>query len=456
MAHTSLKWLALLGGLVAGTTAFAQDSGPLIDALVKKGILNDQEAEELRVDLQKDFAESSAGKLNVSSSIKELKISGDARVRFEQRSGEAGVVSGATKIGDTQERDRFRYRFRLSLTGKLADGWFFGSRLETATGNRSTNVTAANYPSGTSPNQKPVPFGKDSSNGIYLGQLYIGRSVEDFTFTAGRFANPMVSTPMVWDDDINVEGLAEQWNYAAGNVTWMANLGQFLYEGSGTVNSFGSSAGNRDWSSILAFQGGAKVKTSSTTSVQVLPTYYYYTNSKKTTGNLTFDPLTSPNSASLRPEGLSIVDIPVEFGFKLGSLPAKIWVDYAINLDAEDRATAAGKPTFDGEDTAWQVGFGVGQTKVKGDWEAKVFYQVVDAFALDSNLVDSDLFDSRTNMEGYGVSFAYVLTTGVTAKLTYAAADRKEDALATYGSGDIGTASVKNYNLLQVDLNVKF
>ncbi|HEY8932710.1 MAG TPA: hypothetical protein VIM44_05290, partial [Rariglobus sp.] len=94
--------------------------------------------------------------------------------------------------------------------------------------------------------------------------------------------------------------------------------------------------------------------------------------------------------------------------------------------------------------------------KVKGDWEAKVFYQVVDAFALDSNLVDSDLFDSRTNMEGYGVSFAYVLTTGVTAKLTYAAADRKEDALATYGSGDIGTASVKNYNLLQVDLNVKF
>ena len=458
MANNSLKWLALLGGLAVGSAsvALAQDSGPLIDTLVKKGVLTDQEGEDLRVELLKDFGESSAGKINISSNLKELKITGDARVRYEQRAGDAGVAAGAVNVGDTQERSRFRYRFRLGLTGKFSDNWFFGSRLETANGNRSTNVTAGNYPSGTSPTQKPVPFGKDSSNTIYLGQLYIGRNVDEFTFTAGRFANTIVSTPMVWDDDINVEGLSEQWSHATGDVTWMVNLGQFLYEGSGTVNGFGSSAGNRDWSSILAFQGGAKVKTSSTTYVQVLPTYYYYTNSKKTTGNLTFDPLTTPNSASLRPEGLSVVDIPAEFGFKLGNLPAKVWVDFALNLAAEDRAKAAGQSAFDGEDTAYQIGFGVGQTKVKGDWEAKAFYQSVDAFALDSNLVDSDLFDSRTNMQGYGVSFAYVLASGVTAKFTYATADRKEDSLATYGSGDIGTAAVTNYSLFQADLSVKF
>jgi len=444
MAHTSLKWLALLGGLVAGTTAFAQDSGPLIDALVKKGILNDQEAEELRVDLQKDFAESSAGKLNVSSSIKELKFFGDARVRYENRSGENGNVAGAVQAGDLQERNRFRYRLRFGATGKLSEGWFFGTRLETASGNRSTNVTAGNYSN--------APYGKSADNTIYVGQAYIGRTVEDFTFIAGRFANPLVTTPMVWDDDINVEGLAEQWNHTAGNVTWMANLGQFTYEGSGTTNNFGATAG-KDWTYLLAFQGGGKVKTSDTTSLQVLPTYYYYTNTEKVNG---FTALTTPNSATLRPEGLSIIDIPVEFGFKIGNLPAKVWADYAINLDAEDRATAAGKPTFDGEDTAWQVGFGLGQTKAKGDWEAKVFYQSVDAFALDSNLVDSDLFDSRTNMKGYGVSFAYVLSNGITAKLTYASADRKEDGLATYGSGDVGTANLTNYQLFQADLSVKF
>ena len=35
----------------------------------------------------------------------------------------------------------------------------------------------------------------------------------DFTFTAGRMPNPLLSTRMVWDPDINPEGLAEQWKH---------------------------------------------------------------------------------------------------------------------------------------------------------------------------------------------------------------------------------------------------
>ncbi len=34
-----------------------------------------------------------------------------------------------------------------------------------------------------------------------------------FTFTGGRMPNPFVRTLMVWDDDINPEGLAEQWKH---------------------------------------------------------------------------------------------------------------------------------------------------------------------------------------------------------------------------------------------------
>ena len=92
MAIKSFKWLALLCGVSIGaaTLAHAQDSGPLIDALVKKGILNDQEAEEIRADLIKDFGTTSAGKLNLSSALTELKLSGDARVRYENRSGQNG------------------------------------------------------------------------------------------------------------------------------------------------------------------------------------------------------------------------------------------------------------------------------------------------------------------------------------------------------------------------------
>jgi polyhydroxyalkanoate synthesis regulator phasin len=87
----SSKWLALAGILSLGASSlFAQDSGPLIDLLVKKGIVTDQEGEQLRADLIKDFAaNSSAGKLNLSSSLTELRISGDVRVRYEYRQGQS-------------------------------------------------------------------------------------------------------------------------------------------------------------------------------------------------------------------------------------------------------------------------------------------------------------------------------------------------------------------------------
>ena len=49
------KLLALLGGvLLSASAVLAQDSGPLLDALVRKGILTNQEAEDLRADLVRD------------------------------------------------------------------------------------------------------------------------------------------------------------------------------------------------------------------------------------------------------------------------------------------------------------------------------------------------------------------------------------------------------------------
>lgn len=439
MAKISSKWLALLGGVALGAAslAHAQDSGPLIDALVKKGILNDQEAEEIRADLIKDFGTSSAGKLNLSSALTELKLSGDARVRYEYRTGENGTT------GDMQERNRYRYRLRLALTGKLQDGWFFGTRIEPLANNRSTNITAGNGVTTTT-----GPFNKEDS--LALGQVYIGREMGDFTVTAGRMPNPLVSTSMVWDDDINPEGLAEQWKHEDGAFTWMANLGQFVYEGSGTTNPVGTGV-SRQNTYLWAFQGGAKAKVAEGVTVQVMPTYYTYSGGSTAQGVLT-----TPNSASLRPAGLSVIDIPVEVGFSLGGLPAKVFGDFAYNLDADARAVTAGQSAFQHEDTAYMIGFGVGQSKAKGDWEAKAFWQSVDAFAVDTNLVDSDLFDSRTNMEGFVLQGVYVISNGVNVKLTYANADRKNDSLATYGAGDIGTANLTHYQLFQADLNVKF
>jgi len=255
---------------------------------------------------------------------------------------------------------------------------------------------------------------------------------------------------MVWDDDINPEGLAEQWKHESGRVTWLANLAQFTYEASGTTNPI-TTGTSRQNTYLWAFQGGAKVKVADGVTVQVVSVYYTYSGNATSLGSLG-----TPNSASLQPHGLSVIDIPVEVGFTIGTLPAKVFGDFAYNTDADKRAQAAGKPTFDGEDKAYQIGFGIGKAKDAGTWEAKAFWQSVDAFALDTNLVDSDLFDSRTNMEGFVLQGVYALSEGVTVKFTYANADRKNDGLATYGAGDVGTANLTHYQLFQADLNVKF
>jgi hypothetical protein len=56
MLNLKSKWLALLAGAVVGSAAFAQDSGALIDALIRKGILTNQEAEDIRADLVRENA----------------------------------------------------------------------------------------------------------------------------------------------------------------------------------------------------------------------------------------------------------------------------------------------------------------------------------------------------------------------------------------------------------------
>ena len=83
MAKLRTQLFALLGGaLFAASSVFAQDSGPLIDLLVKKGMLNSQEAEDLRAELIKD---SSAGIISTISGGKStvgLSLSGRLQIQY--------------------------------------------------------------------------------------------------------------------------------------------------------------------------------------------------------------------------------------------------------------------------------------------------------------------------------------------------------------------------------------
>src|SRR6476660_9357131 len=133
--------MAAASFIFGGIAAHAQDTGALLDLLVRKKIITDQEAEELRGELTKDYSQTPAGKLKLSTPITEIELYGDARLRYEIRTGEAGLPDRITPPGENTQRNRARYRLRLGLRGTLMDDWFFGIRLETSSNSRSTNVT---------------------------------------------------------------------------------------------------------------------------------------------------------------------------------------------------------------------------------------------------------------------------------------------------------------------------
>ena len=125
-------------------------------------------------------------------------------------------------------------------------------------------------------------------------------------------------------------------------------------------------------------------------------------------------------------------------------------------IEGDDRATAAGHSGKGGDRYAYEIGLGIGQLKKKGDWQLEGWWQHTDQYALDPNLVDSDLFDSRVNMEGVAVRAGYMLADAIVLNLTYAYAWRIDSALGTGGVGDIGINPLDQYQIFQADLSVKF
>src|SRR5262249_3280016 len=141
--------------------------------------------------------------------------------------------------------------------------------------------------------------------------------------------------------------------------------------------------------------------------------------------------------------------------------------DYAYNFQGDDRAnaafnalqatvagTAAQPPLLNNgpqssDIRAWQVGFGIGNggqvygpsqglvygsTSKKNTWEVRTYWQHVEQYALDPNLIDSDFFEGRGNMQGIYSAMAYGLSDNTIATVRYGYGSRINDKLGTGGS----------------------
>jgi len=506
----------LISGAVFQALSAVADStnrDPVLELLLKKGVISEDEVQkaqgqidEMRSNNYVNAMPPIESKWRIGKSIKNLEIYGDLRLRYEHRE--------ATAPDDSRiELERLRYSARLGLRGEVFDDFYYGVRLDTGANPRSAWVTAATSASGT-PYQGP--FGK-SNAGINVGQVYIGWRPEDWVdLTFGKFANPIYTTPMIWDSDINPEGFAERFKYTIGQADFIANFGQFLYQDTNpTHSSEGFFNVNHTSSSpafLLAWQLGINYRFTEDLSFKVAPVLYNYighgangtapgapvapdfsgtyvgqgaaTNIAGTAGGAWsgfpggfYDGFTA-NQTGIN--DLLVVDIPWEVNWKINKLNTRLFGDYAQNLNGNQRAEAAfnastsngriapiSSPQTD-ENKAYQIGLAFvikdslgmvnGSTCRRHAWELRGYWQHIEQYALDPNLIDSDYFEGRENMEGVFGALGYGLTDNVLATVRYGYARRINKNLGTGGSNqDIPQINpIEHYNILQFDLSFRF
>lgn len=525
----------------------ANTTNPLLDLFVKKGYVTQQEAEQVEAEaaaMQTNglYATTSPSKWKITDGIKSVQLYGDIRMRYENRT--------ASDSADNEiNLQRLRYALRFGLRGDAFDDFYYGLRLETAANPRSPWVTLGSSSSG-SPYQGP--FGK-STDSLGVGQVYLGwHPTSWFDVTLGKMPNLLYTTPMVWDSDINPEGAMERFKYTVGQADFFANFGQFYYADFNPNNAspgLGFTVNGQNTMDIFMFawQGGFNYHITPTTSAKIGATLYTYTGLQGSEGSGQNPNATSPffgdayvgegayeyyvaqggsaaegiaagyggyspgtaytwakggfgslsypfNQVGL--DHLMVVEIPFEFNFRIDQVAARIFGDFAYNLDGAARAREAesaydyilGQVASQNDNSsfvppstkpqtqdvkAYQIGIGFGSddmvygpteglvygtTTHKHDWEIRTYWQHIEQYSLDPNLIDSDFFEGRENLEGIYAAAAYALSDNFIITLRYGYAHRINDLLGTGGDNqDIPQVNpINHYYLLQADATLRF
>jgi len=492
-------------------TAATDPSDPVLNLLLQKGIITQQELDKAKAESEAIRTNNASlppmeSKWKINKAFKDVEFYGDLRLRYENRQ--------VHDPGDGRiELNRERIAIRLGLRGEVLDDFYYGVRLDTANNPRSPWVTLGTSSSG---NPYQGPFGKSTFN-VNVGQLYLGwKPASWLDITAGKMPNPLYFTPMIWDSDLNPEGLAERFKYSIGPADLFVNLGQFIYQDTNPTHAsrgyFNLGYDSSTPAFMLAWQAGINYHITRDLTFKLAPIVYNYTGHGVNLSGSTpdfrgiFIGQGSTNGVggvhdvfySGFPTGpydgfadnqtgindLLVLDIPFELNFNFPRFSTRLFGDYARNLDGSDRAKAAFRaqgapalatsgliriPSAQTDDVnAYQVGVAIGSTNSLGlvssansrkhAWEARAYWQHVEQYALDPNLLDSDFFEGRGNLEGIYGAIAYGFSENVVGTLRYGYGRRINDKLGTGGSNqDIPQMNpISHYSILQLDLTLRF
>lgn len=378
----------------------------------------------------------------------------------------------------------FRLRARLGMKAEISPQWTAGIRIGTGSDNNPVSTTQ-NLGGGF------------SKKDIWLDQGYLTwKPSDELTLTGGRFANPFMSTDMLYSNDLNFDGVAAIFDHKLSR-DWgvFGTVGAFPVDYTNdttTSNGFDKEESDNKW--LYGAQIGAKWAINSNNRLKGALAYYRFDdiegqrsspcepwagapgcdsdgtraafmqkgNSVFLLRDITPNPLNptttpQPQFVGLASEfnllDLNVVwdaDLPEDFklrsqgnyihnlGYDEGDMRKRSAGQIVNNLDSNGSIESGAN--------AWMVQFTLGnalELKKQGDWNLFAGYKYIQPDALPDGFNDSSFHLGGTNAKGYFLGGNYGL-----AKNVYATG-RWLSSEAVYGAPfDI--------DVMQLEINTRF
>ena len=386
-------------------------------------------------------------------------------------------------LNTTQDRDRFRVRFRFGAETQIIEGLKANFRVTTSNdySPTSTNQTMGNYFQGYM-----VQLDR-----AFLQYDYLDDQGHDwFTLWGGRTPNPYFSTDNLWYTDVQMEGFSgtfrlpfgqdnpEVRGYNAPNTAgrlWFTNLNQgftkpnefYLTGGWYPLQEVQLSSSDK-W--LGAAQTGFDWLLASDSRVKSGVAYYYYQNTQAvknplgsqqnnwsapqsfTQGN-SLAVISNPIDPALQPQlvGLAsrfeILDAMLQYDYTgFGNNHVMLTGNYTKNFgfDQQEIYQNLGE-LIQPQTTAYQVRLDLGRPDLLtfGDWNAWVAYKYTQRDSVMDAFNDSNFHLGGTNNKGYVLGANMALANNVWTNVRWL-------------SSQVITGPTYDVNVLLVDLNARY
>ena len=316
---------------------------------------------------------------------RKIKVKGDLRLRYE-RLWDRGMLNEDGTPGKQEARDRGRLRVRVFVDAPITDEikTYFMITTNMATNQEATTTNAT--------------FGEDfNDKGIYLARAYAEYKPEwlkGLGVGAGKFKKNFYHTDIMWDSDVNPDGVFEYYKFMGSEV-----FQPFIYLSQMVVNE-----NNRTPDAMLYLNQAGFDWNMGPVKWVLAGSYYSWSNLNGTKwmhdgsynngGGNSFVTDTAGNMSY--EYGYKLWEAISEIGFKLGPYPAKVFLDYVYNA-------ADGVPSD--ENKAYNFSFKIGNEWKKNAYAFYYKYARIEQNAVLGCLNDQDFYGA--NRKGHKVAVHY-------------------------------------------------